>query len=128
MALSPRNIVMPQIGRRRPVTIALMLLLQAATLPESTQPQDTRVDLPLRVRRPCEVSPDIDEIVVCDRRHDDQFRLKPIPLPAGMKTPIDGPGVDFDIGKAHGNVYTTTGARADGLPDKRIMLTVTMPF
>ncbi|MES2058721.1 MAG: hypothetical protein V4564_22470 [Pseudomonadota bacterium] len=113
--------------------VPLVLLLQVASSPESpptqgAQIRGTRVDMPLRVRRPCEVSPESDEIMVCDKRHDDQFRLKPIPLPAGMKPPIDGPGVDFDIGQAHGNIYSTSVGRPDGLIDKRIMVSVTMPF
>lgn len=108
------------------MTTLLMLVLQAA-LPESS-PAAATVAIPLRVRKPCEVSPDRDDIVVCGKRHDDQFRLKPIPLPAGVKKPIDGPGVDFDIGDVHGNVYTDQVGRPDGLPDRRIMVTLKMPF
>lgn len=108
------------------MTTLLMLLLQAAA-PESP-PAAATVAIPLRVRRPCKVSPDPNEIVVCGKRHDDQFRLKPIPLPAGMKRPIDGPGVDFDMGDVHGNLYADQVGRPDGLPDRRIMIRLTKAF
>ena len=111
----------------------LILMLQTAALPEvpPDSPRDAAiatVAIPLHVRKPCEVSPDPDVITVCGKKRDDQFRLKPIPLPAGMKEPIDGPGIDFDLGPAHGNVYAQTVERPDGIPDKRIMMTLTMPF
>ena len=104
----------------------LMLLLQA-TAPESP-PRPAIVAEPLRTRKPCEMSPDPDEITVCGRRDDDRFRVKPIPLPAGMKTPVDGPGMDFDIGTAHGNIYADQVGRPDGIPDRRIMVTLKWPF
>ncbi|RYY15421.1 MAG: hypothetical protein EOO36_12735 [Cytophagaceae bacterium] len=66
--------------------------------------------------------------MVCGKRRDDQFRLKPIPLPAGMKMPVDGPGMDFDSGAVHGNLYADQVGRPDGIPDRRIMVTLTMPF
>lgn len=112
------------------MTTLLMLLLQAAA-PESP-PAAAIVAIPLRLRKPCEISPDPNpepnEVVVCGKRHDDQFRLKPIPLPAGMKKPIDGPGVDFDLGDVHGNLYADQVGRPDGLPDRRIMIRLTKAF
>lgn len=108
------------------MTTLLMLLLQAAA-PESP-PAAAIVAIPLRSRKPCEVSPDPDEVVVCGERHDDKFRLKPIPLPRGMKKPIDGPGVDFDMGDVHGNFYVDQVGRPDGLPDRRIMIRLTKAF
>lgn len=114
------------------MTTLLMLLLHAAA-PES-RPAAATVAIPLRVRKPCEVStdpnpnPDSNEVVVCGKRHDDQFRLKPIPLPAGMKKPIDGPGMDFNMGDVHGNLYADQVGRPDGLPDRRIMIRLTKAF
>ncbi|MEG3125806.1 hypothetical protein [Sphingomonas sp. GB1N7] len=111
------------------MTAVLMLVLQALPVAVSDPPAGaTTVMIPQRRRAPCETSPAPDEVVVCGKAHDDRFRLKPIPRPAGMKAPVDGPGVDFDIGNVHGNLYAIQVGRPDGLPDKRIMVTLTMPF
>ncbi len=111
------------------MTLVLMLLLQTvpATTPDRLQGAAI-VAIPIRVRPPCETSPAPDEIIVCGQAHDDRFRLKPIRRPAGMKAPVDGSGADFDIGDVHGNLYLQQEGRPDGLPDKRIMVTLTMPF
>ena len=111
----------------------LMLMLQAMGTPEAVP--ESRPDLavatvaiPLHVRQPCEVSSDPDVITVCGKSRDDQFRLKPIPLPAGRKARASRPGINFDLGPVQGDVHAETAARPDGIPDKRIMVTLKMPF
>ena len=109
------------------VIFLLLQVVPVAEVPDSV-PIKAIVTIPHHVRSPCETSPEPDEIVVCGKTHDDQFRLKPIKRPAGMKAPSDEPGIGFDIGKAHGNVYATSGRLINGQVDKRIMVTVKIPF
>lgn len=109
------------------VIFLLLQVLPVAEVPDSV-PIRAIVTIPHRVQSPCETSPEPDEIVVCGKTHDDQFRLKPIKRPAGVKAPTDEPEIGFDIAKAHGNVYATSGRLLNGQADKRIMVTVKIQF
>ena len=66
------------------------------------------------------------DIVVCGRSEpQEQFRLRPL---SRKYDPVGGPGIGFKVGTGTGNVYAASGQRADGKPDKRIMVTVKLPF
>lgn len=66
------------------------------------------------------------EIVVCGRRPD-EYRLKEIEVPEGMK--IDEGGlIGFDLGGARVEPALTQVEMLDGRISKRIMVTVKVPF
>jgi len=106
---------------RRPVIVALLSMLQAAAGPVSDPPAPRRN--PTRCPQPTE---DEGDIVVCGRpESQEQFRLRPL---THDYDPVGGPGVGFRVGAGTGNVYAASQQSPDGKPDKRIMMTVKLPF
>ena len=75
----------------------------------------------------CAAKPDEDgDIVVCGRiDHGEQSRLKPL---THRYDPVPGPGIGMKVGAGHANLYTTSQVSPDGKPDKRIMVTLKLPF
>ena len=105
--------------------IAILVMLQAAP-PVATGP--TKGDeAPRRNPTRCPVRmEDEGDIVVCGRTESqEQFRLRPLPR---AYDPVGGPGIGFRVGAGTGNVYAATQQSPDGKPDKRIMVTVKLPF
>jgi hypothetical protein len=108
---------------------AMLMMLQASIPVAAPMPTDSApVDPPTPTKsETCRSRSDEDgEIIVCGRTNNGRYRLKP------LTTQYDkpkGPGLGFDLGDgARGNVYAMTTQSPDGKPDKRIMVTVTMPF
>jgi hypothetical protein len=106
------------------ITSILMLLQSSAPVAA----QAARVDPPTPTgSESCRSRSDDDgEIIVCGRTDNGRYRLKPLTT---QYDKLKGPGLGFDLGNgAQGNVYAATTQSPDGKPDKRIMVTVTMPF
>jgi hypothetical protein len=67
-----------------------------------------------------------DDIVVCSRKDaNEHYRLRPL---THQYDPVGGPGIGFRVGPGQGNVYAAQQKSPDGKPDKRIMVTLKMPF
>lgn len=105
--------------------IAILVMLQAAT-PVAAGPTGGD-EAPRRNPTRCPVRMEEEgDIVVCGRTESqEQFRLRP--LPRGYE-PVGGPGIGLRVGAAQGNVYAVTRQSPDGKPDKRLMVTVKLPF
>jgi len=104
--------------------LPMLAALQLAAPPAASPDARKTVELPAPWRSTkCPAGEPGSDIVVCGKRTDaDQDRLKPLPE---RYAGVGGPGVGVDLGKgARGNVYTAPGR----LNDKRVMMTVTMPF
>ena len=66
------------------------------------------------------------DVVVCGRiDHGEQYRLTPL---THRYDPVPGPGIGMKVGHGRANLYTTSQASPDGKPDKRIMVTLKLPF
>jgi hypothetical protein len=109
--------------------ITAMLMLQAsvpvaAPMSIDVAPVDPRTPTKSET---CRSRSDEDgEIIVCGRTSNGRYRLRPLTT---QYDKLPGPGIGFDLGNgARGNAYTTQTKSPDGKPDKRIMVTVTMPF
>ncbi len=106
----------------------LMMLQSSAPTTAPVAAEATRADPQTRARPDtCRSRSDENgEIIVCGRTNNGRYRLQP------LTTQYDkpkGPGIGFDLGNgARGNAYTTRTVSPDGKPDKRIMVTVTVPF
>ena len=105
--------------------IAILVLLQAAT-PIAAGPAD-RDEVPRQKPTRCPLRMDDEgDIIVCGRAvPQEQFRLRPL---SQRYDPVGGPGVGFRVGAGTGNVYAVTQQSPDGKPDKRLMVTVKLPF
>jgi hypothetical protein len=106
--------------------ITAMLMLLQSSAPVAAEA--ARVDSPPPAKpATCRARSDEDgEIIVCGRTNNGRYRLRPLTT---QYDKLKGPGVGFDLGNgAQGNAYTTQTVSPDGKPDKRIMVTVTVPF
>jgi hypothetical protein len=100
---------------------ALLAMLQAAAGPAGDAPAPRRN--PTRCPERTEEDGDI---VVCGRPEpQEEFRLRPL---TRKYDPVGGPGIGFRVGAGIGNVYAQGTQSPDGKPDKRIMVTVKLPF
>ena len=100
---------------------AVLAMLQAASGPAAEAPAPRRNP----TRCPERIEEDGD-IVVCGRPEpQEQFRLRPL---TREYDPVGGPGIGFRVGAGTGNVYAQGTQSPDGKPDKRIMVTVKLPF
>ena len=104
--------------------LPILAVLQLAV--PSAPPADSHksVELPPPWRpAACPTDASGSDIVVCGKRGaTEQYRLRPLPE---RYAKVGGPGVGVDLGKgARANVYTAPGR----LNDKRVMMTVTIPF
>jgi len=99
------------------------MMLQAAG---PAAPQALPVSRP-KTLRPCPVREDDGgDIVVCGRIDaNEQYRLRPL---SHRYDPVGGPGTGMRIGPGQANLYAAQQASPDGKPDKRIMVTLKLPF
>ena len=109
------------------MAVALILLF-AASDPVPVETIDYR--LPLRAESPRIVERcrprEGEEIVVCGRRDSGQ-RLEPLKPPPGAEPREPGViGHDFSFGRVEPLMETVV--RSDGWVDKRVMVTLKMPF
>ncbi len=66
------------------------------------------------------------DVVVCGRiDHGERYRLKPL---THRYDPVPGPGIGVKVGQGQANAYVATQQSPDGKPDKRIMVTLKLPF
>ena len=66
------------------------------------------------------------DIIVCSRVDaDEQYRLRPL---NHRYDPVGGPGIGMRVGPGQANLYATGTQSPDGKPDKRIMVTLKLPF
>ncbi|CAN5403761.1 hypothetical protein BH10PSE14_BH10PSE14_39570 [soil metagenome] len=66
------------------------------------------------------------DVVVCGRiDHGERYRLTPL---THRYDPVSGPGIGVKVGQGQANTYVVTQQSPDGKPDKRIMVTLTLPF
>ncbi len=103
---------------------AILMLLQSAS-PASVE--EVRPYSPRLVHSVCPSQDDAGgDIVVCGHVDaNDQYRLKPL---THQYDPVPGPGIGMRVGAGRANLYAAQQASPDGKPDKRIMVTLKMPF
>ncbi|MDH7973366.1 hypothetical protein QH494_14345 [Sphingomonas sp. AR_OL41] len=66
------------------------------------------------------------DVVVCGRiDHGERYRLVPL---THRYDPVPGPGLGVKVGQGQANAYVATQQSPDGKPDKRIMVTLKLPF
>lgn len=66
------------------------------------------------------------DVVVCGRiDHGERYRLVPL---THRYDPVPGPGIGVKVGPGRANAYVATQQSPDGKPDKRVLVTLTMPF
>jgi hypothetical protein len=102
----------------------MLILLQSAT------PASVEEAKPYSPRVAPTVCPKEDDahgdIVVCGHVDaNDQYRLKPL---THQYDPVPGPGIGMRVGAGQANLYAATQQSPDGKPDKRIMVTLKLPF
>ena len=105
--------------------IATMLILLQSAIPatvEEAKPYSPRV-----THTVCPGQDDAaGDIVVCGRVDaNEQYRLKPL---THQYDPVKGPGLGMRVGAGQANLYAATQQSPDGKPDKRIMVTLKLPF
>ena len=102
---------------------AALMMLQAAG---PAAPDDAPAGR-LEAMRPCAAQDDAGgDIVVCGRVDaNEQYRLRPLPH---RYDPVGGPGIGMRVGPGQANLYATGTRSPDGKPDKRIMVTLKLPF
>ena len=114
--------------------IAAMLIVLQSAVPASgpeLNAASSDVVQPVRAQRAihavCPRQDDADgDIIVCGRIDPDaQYRLRPL---TSRYDPVGGPGVGMRVGKGQANLYAAQQASPDGKPDKRIMVTLKLPF
>ena len=114
------------------MSLALMLVLQAAPVPAAPDSSASAGIIPLDFDLklwippdPCARGEETAEIVVCGRRNPDLYRITPLPggYEAGPLVAEMGLG-----GGATGKVYVESVAMPDGQISKRIMFGVKMKF
>ena len=105
--------------------IVTMLILLQSSIPASVEeakpysPRGTHIVCP----RQDEAGGDI---VVCGHVDaNEQYRLKPL---THQYDPVAGPGIGMRVGAGQANLYAAQQASPDGKPDKRIMVTLKLPF
>ncbi|WP_010217893.1 hypothetical protein [Sphingomonas sp. PAMC 26621] len=104
--------------------LPIVAVLQLAAPPAPAADSRKTVDLPPPWRpSTCPAGEPGGDIVVCGTRDAaEKYRLKTLPE---RYAGVGGPGIGVDLGKGvRGNLYTTPGR----LNDKRVMVTVTIPF
>ena len=101
-----------------PVILMLQSALPAEPLPDSA----------LRHVPTCDpAAQDQADIVVCARPDQEEFRLRHLP-PRYVKQQ-KGPWTEVDLGNgARANAYAAQQKSPDGKADKRILVTLTLPF
>ena len=102
---------------------AALMMLQAAG---PAAPDDAPAAVP-KTLRPCPAREDDGgDIVVCGRVDaNEQYRLRPL---THRYDPVGGPGIGMRVGPGQVNLYVTGTQSPDGKPDKRIMVTLKLPF
>jgi hypothetical protein len=110
------------------VSAIILLLVQVVTPATSTVvagPADYSGH-PVARPRCNEVGQEDGDVVVCGRiDHGEQYRIKPL---THRYDPVGGPGIGMKVGQGQANVYSTSQKSPDGKPDKRIMVTLKLPF
>lgn len=105
-----------------PTMLALMLQASAAPAPDPAGHEPVSRD------RGCVEDPArAGDIIVCGAPDNEQYRLRPIARPPGMKADPDGPGIGINAAGGMINLYTSSEATT-GVPDKRVMVRVRLPF
>jgi hypothetical protein len=102
---------------------AALMMLQAAG---PAAPDDAPAASP-KSMRPCPAQDDDSgDIIVCGRVDaNEQYRLRPL---TRRYDPVGGPGIGMRVGQGQANLYATGAQSPDGKPDKRIMVTLKLPF
>ena len=108
---------------------AIILLLAQVVTPATSSvaagPADSSGH-PVARPRCNEVGQEDGDVVVCGRiDHGEQYRIKPL---THRYDPVGGPGIGMKVGQGQANLYSTSQVSPDGKPDKRIMVTLKLPF
>jgi hypothetical protein len=106
--------------------IALLMLVQAAAPGQPGPPSEAAPRWQMRItpERRC-ASADPEEIVVCGRRDDDRYRLRPLP-PGFEVPPIRAETQLFD--GVTGDMHFESTQLPNGMISKRIMVSVKTRF
>lgn len=106
--------------------LALLMLVQAAAPGQPPPPSEAAPDLQMRItpERSC-VSADPQEIVVCGRRDDDLYRLRPLP-PEFEIPPLRVETRLFD--GVTGSMHLESTQLPNGMTSKRLMVSVKTRF
>lgn len=108
---------------------AIILLLAQVVTPATSSVAAGPADLsshPVARPRCNEVGREDGDVVVCGRiDHGEQYRIRPL---THRYDPVGGPGIGMKVGQGQANVYSTSQKSPDGKPDKRIMVTLKLPF
>lgn len=105
--------------------IATMLILLQSSIPASVE--EAKPYSPRVTHIVCPRQDDAGgDIVVCGHVDaSDQYRLKPL---THQYDRVPGPGLGMRVGAGQANLYAATQRSPDGKPDKRIMVTLKLPF
>ncbi len=105
--------------------IAAMLILLQSALPASVE--EAKPYSPRVTHAVCPSQDDAGgDIVVCGHVDaNEQYRLKPL---THQYDRVAGPGIGMRVGAGQANLYAATQQSPDGKPDKRIMVTLKLPF
>jgi hypothetical protein len=106
--------------------IATMLIALQSSLPASVEEAKPHVP-PRSTHAACPSQDDAGgDIVVCGRVDpNEQYRVRPL---TSRYDPVGGPGIGMRVGPGQGNLYAIQQKSPDGKPDKRIMVTLKLPF
>jgi hypothetical protein len=106
--------------------LSLLMLVQAAASGQPPPPSETPPELRLRItpERSC-ASADPDEIVVCGRRDDDRYRLRPLP-PEFEAEPLRAETQLMD--GVIGGMHVESTQLPNGMTSKRLMVSVKTRF
>jgi hypothetical protein len=108
------------------IAAALMMLQAAGPAAPDMDPSRASAPHPKATHSCAAQDDDSGDIVVCGRLDaNEQYRLRPL---TSRYDPVVGPGIGMRIGKGQANLYAASGQSSDGKPDKRIMVTLKLPF
>jgi hypothetical protein len=108
------------------MSIALLMLVQAAAPGQPLPPAEAAPDWQMRIipERSC-TSTDPEEIVVCGRRDEDRYRLRPLP-PEFEVPPLRAETQLFE--GVTGGMHLESTQLPNGMTSKRIMVSVKTRF